>query len=83
MVDEFVQGFRRQALKFLVQLAVDLEKEMIRQHRNIFPPRIQRWQVYRQYIDAVIQILPEGPAGNQLLQVAIGGRDDARIDLDL
>jgi len=49
--------------------------------RNILAPFAQRRHLHRKDVKAVIQILPEFPAGDLGLKIAIGRRDHAHIHL--
>jgi alpha-D-ribose 1-methylphosphonate 5-triphosphate synthase subunit PhnL len=56
-------------------------EKVLRQQRNVLAPLAQRRQLRRDHVEAVVQVLAELAAGDRLLQVAVGGRDDAHVDL--
>jgi len=57
-------------------------KEMVHQGRNVFAAIGQAWQVYRNDIQAVIEVFAKQVFLDALFQVLVGRRDDADISLD-
>ena len=53
------------------------------QHGNILPPLPQGRNADLHHVQAVEQVLPEGALGHLLLQVPVGGGDDAHIHLNV
>ena len=45
-------------------------------------PLAQRRDAQRHHLEAVVEVLAEAPLGDLLLEVAVGGRDQAEVDLD-
>ena len=52
---------------------------MVEQERDVVTPPAQWRQVERDYVQAEIQVVAEQSAGHRLLQVDIGGGDDAHV----
>src|SRR5207237_9670657 len=57
-------------------------KEMLREERNVTRPFAKRRQHDAHRIDPVQQVTPKALLGHLDLEVAIGRRDDARVELD-
>ena len=51
------------------------------QVQDVLAALAQGWQRQLQYVDAVKQVLAEAAIGGQAVQVAVGGADQAHIDL--
>ena len=64
-----------------VRGAVAREKA-IRQHRNIHGALAQRRQPDREGVDAVVEIFAETALAHEHVERAIGGRDQAEVDVD-
>src|SRR6516162_4376588 len=52
------------------------------QQRNIFTPVAERRQSYRDHVETIEQILPEGSALDGVLNVSIRSRNEADINLN-
>ncbi|MNC79892.1 hypothetical protein D3C75_1325060 [compost metagenome] len=55
----------------------------MREHEDVLATLTQWRHLQVEYIEAVEQVFTEGAFGDHALQVAVGGADDAHIDLDL
>src|SRR5579875_2732974 len=55
---------------------------MLHQQRNVLTPFPQRWQMERHDVEPVVKIFAETALAHRLLQVEVGGRNDAHIDLN-
>ena len=59
-----------------------LLQEVLGQMRDVARPIAQRREQDREDVQAVIEILSKRAVGDLLLEIAVGGRDDADVDLD-
>ena len=80
-VQQDLQRLGRDAQPALVA-CVELFQEVLDQQRNVFAPLAQRRQGDRDHVDAVIEVLAECTARHRLLQVAVGGENQAHVHLD-
>ena len=62
--------------------AVELGDEVLDQARQILEAIAQRRQRDREDVEPVVEILAELALGDQLLEVAVGRRDHAHVDVD-
>jgi len=62
--------------------SVELREEVLDEQRDVRPALAERRQTHRNHVQAVEQICAERAVRDQLLQVAIGGRDEANVDVD-
>ena len=53
--------------------------EVFEQHRDVLPPLAQRRHFDREHVQTIEQVEPEIAGGDGLLQIPIGGGDDADI----
>src|SRR5208283_5829163 len=67
--------------RLLVRLC-SLRGEVLRQLQDFSRPIAQRWHLQLDHVEAVIKVLAEALLLDQLLEMLIGRRYDARIDLD-
>ena len=59
-----------------------VRKQMIDEHRDVGQPLAQRRNPQRVDVEAIVEILTEAARLDLALEIAVGGRDDARRDLD-
>src|SRR5712691_4693664 len=78
---EEVERFRGEAVHALVDLGLGLAKEMMGEHGNVLGPVAQRRKGDGERVEAVEEILPELADGERLLEITIGGGDDAHPNL--
>ena len=64
----------------LAQLRCELREEVPDQQRDVVGALAQRRQLDREHVQPVEEVAPEPPLGDLLLQVAVGGRDQAHVD---
>src|SRR5690606_36352437 len=55
-------------------------EEVIDKERDVLEAVAQRWHRERDDIEAIEEVLAEGAVGDALLEVLVGGGDDADID---
>ena len=55
---------------------------MLDERRDLLAPLAQRRQLQRHDVQAVEEVLAEPALGDELLEVGVGGGDDADVDLD-
>ncbi len=60
-----------------------LLQEVVDQKRNVLAALAQRRHGNRNHAQAVVKILAEGVLGDLLVEIAVGGGDDAHVDGDL
>ena len=53
--------------------------EVLDEHRDVVAALAQRRDADRDHVEAVVQVLLEAAVGDHLLQVAVGGGDDADV----
>ena len=58
-----------------------MRQQEAQQRRNVFAPFTQRWHVDAEATQAEVQILAKTPRTRHFAQVAVGGSDDAHVDL--
>ena len=58
-------------------------EQKLGQRRNVFGPFAQRGQFDRDHAEAIVEVFAEGLVGDQLFEVAVGGRDDAHVDVQI
>gem|GEM_PF-2339635 len=56
---------------------------MLREERNVLPPLAERRQLDREDVEPEVEVLPKQPGLDLLLEVAVGGADDAHVHGDL
>ena len=61
---------------------VEARQDAPRQARQVGEPFAQRRHVHAYHVEAVIEILAEPPGRYLLLQIAVGGGDQAGFDPD-
>ena len=64
------------------QLLGALLQKVARQHEHVFTALAQRGQAQADHVQAVKQVFAESTVFDALLQVLVGGGDDAHIGLD-
>ena len=79
---QHVDGLGGDALDALAVRAGILEQEVVGQHHHVGPSLAQRRHEDGEDVQAVIEVLPEGLLGDGLLEVLVGGGDQADIHLD-
>ena len=57
-------------------------QQPLRQRQNIFAAFAQRRDAQRDHVEAVVEILAKVMRGDFGFEVAIGRRDDSRVDVD-
>ena len=72
----------RDAADVLVVLLGVLFEEVVGQQQDVRLALAQGRHVDREDVQPVVEIAPEGAVLDRLLEVAVGGRDDAHVDLD-
>ncbi len=77
-----LHGIDPHALGLHAQLPRALLQEVACQHGHVFVALAQRGQAQADDVEAVEQILAEGAVAHALLQVLVGGGDDAHMCLD-
>ena len=73
----------RQPLDFAAEFGVVRFNEEIGHRQNVLTTIAQRWNPDVNHVEPIVKILPEHAVFHLLGQVAIGGRDDAGVDLDV
>ena len=76
---QHVDRRRRDALDVLAVLARELLEEVVGQQQDVGLPLAQRRHEDREDVQPVVQVLAERPAGDRLLEVLVGGRDQADV----
>ena len=71
-------AFRQSQLGFQ-RLALAVEK-VLRQQRNVLAPLAQRHRLHRKHVEAEIEVFAKPAALHFLLEVAVGGGDQAHVD---
>ncbi len=71
---------RRYLLDLLSQIALVLGDEGRHKKGNVFLARAKRWKLKRDNPEAVVQISAECALVHTVLEVPVGGRDDADVD---
>ena len=71
-------AFRQSQLGFQ-RLALAVEK-VLRQQRNVLAPLAQRHRLHRKHVEAEIEVFAKPAALHFLLEVAVGGGDQADVD---
>ena len=66
----------------LAVLRGELLDEIVDQDGNVLAPLAERGQADRDHLQPVVEVAAERARLDRLLQVAIGGREDADVDLD-
>ena len=79
---EELQRFGRNQADALALFRGKSRQEMPRERRNILRSLAQRRHRNRKHMQAIEQVLAETPGFHVGDQVAVGGRDDAHVDLD-
>ena len=82
VVHQHADGFLRQRLAGQVVVPAGLLDEVPGQQRDVLAPLAQRRQRDRDDVQAVVEVLAELAFLDHLAQVGVGGRDDARVELD-
>src|ERR1041385_3578958 len=67
------------SLEFTVE-KIDVER---REQRDVAVPLPERRQRDRHHLEAIEQVLPELSVGHFLLEVAVGGGDDAHVNAEV
>ena len=81
--EECLFGFRRQPLDLLAQLpAVSVEK-VVGKEENVPVPLAQRGRGNGDDVEPVVEILPEIPGPDLLLQIEVAGGDDPQINRNI
>src|SRR5690606_35688315 len=63
-------------------ILADLRQESLGQQKNITHPIAKRWEFDVDHVDAVVEVLTEGPVGDPLGQVFVGGKNHPDVDLE-
>jgi dipeptidyl aminopeptidase/acylaminoacyl peptidase len=81
--DELARGIRGDAVHRTLRALGDLAEEFVREHEDVRATLAQRWQRDLDDVEAIVEILTEAPLGDAGLEVAVRGRHDANVDVDL
>ena len=76
-----VEGLGRQLQVRLVVLGPVLLQEVMGEQRDVFAPVAQRRQLDLDDVQPIVEVFSELPFGHELLEVDVGRRDDAGVDL--
>src|SRR6185436_7786492 len=79
---QHVDRGRRNALDAARMLAGELLEEVIDEQQQVGLPLAQRRDEDGEDVEPVVEILAEGAGGDRLLQVLVGGGDQAHVRLD-
>ena len=79
---ERVKSRLREALHFLIELLRRNLQEVVREQRNIVAAIAQWRQMHLHHVHAVVEVFAEISPLHHLGQIAIGGADQADIDVD-
>src|SRR5271157_3748056 len=82
VASEQLKRLGRDAACALSQFLAEAAEEVFRQQRKVAGPLAEARQAYRVHIEAVIQVAAESAGNHHFLQVAVGGCDDADVDLE-
>jgi hypothetical protein len=63
-------------------LLAHLRGEVLNQARNIFFALTQRWQLDREHVHPVVEVLAKFSLAYELFQIAMGGHDDPHVHFD-
>ncbi len=83
IVPHAIEGLRRESAQTTARFRIEPVQEVDGQFNHIFGAFAQRRHEDLEDPQAKIEVAPELPFGDGLLQVAIGGRHGAHIDADL
>src|SRR6266849_1325061 len=76
-------GHRRRAqAEAAAQALGGATEEVLGEERNVLAALAQRGQRDRDHVEAIEEVFPEAALANQLLEVAIGRRDDPHVHRD-
>ena len=73
----------RDALHVLAGLGVELLDEVVDEERHVLAALLERRQPDGEDVEPEVEVLAEPPAADLLLQVPVGGADDAHVHLHL
>ncbi len=76
------QGLRRHRANLAIQAAVGHFYQVVHQRRQVLAPLAQRRQMDGEAVEPIEQVLAKAARRHRLLQVLVGGRDDAHVGLD-
>ena len=79
---EELQGRAVDALEVLLQLAVVHRHEVLDERRDVLAALAQRRNLDAEDVEPVVEIVAERALCHDLREVAVGGGDDAHVDLD-
>ena len=71
VVHQRLKGLRFDAIQFTVDLAAKFSHEVLDQNWNIFRSIAKGWQINSDYVEPVVEILPEATFLNQKLRIAV------------
>jgi hypothetical protein len=71
-----------EALEPAAALGRELAEVVLREQADVVAALTQRRHRQRQHVEPVVQVLAEGARGHGGLEIDVGGRDHAHIDLD-
>ena len=76
------EGIRRDLQSALRVLLAVLLEEMLGEQRDVLPPLAEGWQIDRDDVQTIVQILPEPVLFDHALQVDVGRHDDPHINFE-
>ena len=79
---EQLEDFGREPLHRFLERAAQAPEQVVGQRVDVLPALPQGRQVDAQDVDAVVQVFAEAGLTHERLDVAVGGGDDAHVDLD-
>ena len=71
VVHESGKGFRLDAVQFTLDLVAKFSHEVLDQNRNIFRSLAKGWQIDSDYVEPVVEVLPEAAFLDQKLWIAV------------
>ncbi len=80
---ERAEGVRCEAADVLVLLAGAARQEVLREGADVFAAIAEGGNLDANDVEAVVEVLTEGPGADLLLDVPVGRRQDAHVDGDL
>ena len=82
MLLQQLQRLARDRLHGGAELPIQAKQKVVSQLGNVVFPLMKRRQMERDAANAIVQITPKAILGNHRVQILIGRRDDANIDLE-
>ena len=78
-LNQHLHGLRGEPLLLALVLGGEQADEVLGQERDVLPPLVQGRQFQADHVQPVEQVLAEGVFLDRLLEVAVGGRNDAHV----